>query len=109
MPENWIPFLPVHKPCSVQDIQFKRAAMPKLGVPPREVIKAKGVILNEVPPPYCLSEEEVLSAGSIVKRSWQSTRWFDGRSFVWIGRYRQTGRGQGASNLRFDQIEPIKK
>ena len=109
VPENWIPFLPVHKPGSVQDIQFQRAAMPKLGVPPREVIKAKGVLLNEVPPPYYVAEEEVPSAGSIVKRSWQRTRWFDGRTFVWIGRYRQTGRGQGASNLRFDQIEPIKK
>ena len=109
VPENWIPFLPVHKPGSVQDIQFQRAAMPKLGVPPKEVIKAKGVILNEVPPPYYVAEEEVLSAGSIVKRSWQRTRWFDGRTFVWIGRYRQTGRGQGSSNLRFDQIEPTKK
>ena len=45
------PFFPVHMPGSVQDIRFQRGAMPKLGSPPREVIKAKGVMLNEVPPP----------------------------------------------------------
>jgi hypothetical protein len=109
VPENWIPFLPVHEPGSVQQIQFQRAAMPKLGNPPREVVKAKGVMLNEVPPPYYVSEEEVPNAGSIVRRSWQRTRWFNGRTFIWIGRYRETGRGQGSSNLRFDQIDAVKK
>ncbi len=108
VPENWIPFLPVHVPGSVQQVQFQRAAMPKLGSPPRDVIKAKGVMLNEVAPPYFVNEEEVPNAGSLVRRSWQRTRWFDGRTYVWIGRYRETGRGQGSSNLRFDQIEPTK-
>jgi hypothetical protein len=107
VPENWIPFLPVHKPGSVQDIQFQRAAMPKLGSPPRDVIKAKGVILNEVPPPYYVNEEEVPYSGTLLIRSWQRTRWFNGRTHIWIGRSRETGRGQGSSNLRFDQIEPL--
>jgi hypothetical protein len=106
VPENWIPFLPVHEPGSVQQIQFQRAAMPKLGSPPKDVIKAKGVILNEVPAPYFVNEEEVPNAGSLIKRSWQRTRWFNGRTYVWIGRSRETGRGQGSSNLRFDQIDP---
>jgi hypothetical protein len=109
VPENWIPFLPVHEPGSIQQIQFQRAAMPKLGMPPREVIKAKGVTLNEVPPPYYVNEEEVPSAGSIIRRSWQRTRWFNGQTFIWIGRYRETGRGQGSSNLRFDQIDAVKR
>ena len=107
VPENWIPFLPVHEPGSVQQIRFQRAAMPKLGVPPKDVIKAKGVMLNEVPPPYYVNEEEVSAAGTLIRRSWQRTRWYGGRTFLWIGRYRETGRGQGSSNLRFDQIEPL--
>jgi hypothetical protein len=107
VPENWIPFLPVHEPGSVQQIRFQRAAMPKLGVPPKEVIKAKGVLLNEVPPPYYVDEEEVPSAGTLVRRAYQRTRWYGGRTYVWIGRYRETGRGLGSSNLRFDQIEPV--
>src|SRR5262245_43451674 len=90
VPENWIPFLPVHKPGSVQDIQFVRASMPKLGSPPRDVIKAKGVLLTEVPPPYFIHEEEVSYAGAIVQRSYRRVRWYDGKTLLWIGRYRQT-------------------
>ena len=107
VPENWIPFLPVHKPGSVQDIMFRRAAMRKVGT--EEVAKPKGIMLKEVRSPYYVNEEEVPSAGSLIRRSWQRTRWYDGRTFLWIGRQRETGRGQGSSNLRFDQIEPVKK
>lgn len=108
VPENWIPFLPVRKPGSDQDIRLQRAAMPKLGIPPTEVIKAKGVLLNEIPAPYYVNEEEVPYSGTLITRSYQRTRWYDGRTYVWLGRYRQTGRGEGSSNLRFDQIEPVK-
>ncbi len=107
VPENWIPFLPVHEPGSVQDIRFQRAKMPKLGVPPRDVVNAKGVLLTEQPSPYYIDEAEIPYAGTIVRRSYQRARWYGGHTFVWIGRYRETGRGQGSSNLRFDQIEPI--
>lgn len=99
--------MPVHEPGSVQDIRFQRAAMPKLGVPPRDVVKAKGVLLTEAPTPYYIQEEEIPYAGTIVRRSYQRTRWYGGRTFLWIGRYRETGRGQGSSNLRFDQVEPV--
>jgi len=108
VPENWIPFLPVHRSGSVQDIHFQRAAMPKLGTPPQDVVKAKGVLLTEVPAPYFINEEEIPYAGTIVRRSYQRARWYDGRTYLWIGRYRQTGRGEGSSNLRFDQIESTK-
>jgi hypothetical protein len=43
VPENWIPFFRLMSPGSVQQIRFQRAAMPKLGSPSRDVIKAKGV------------------------------------------------------------------
>ncbi len=108
VPENWIPFMPVQKTNSVQDIYFQRARMPRLGSPPLDTIKAKGVILNEVPAPYYINEEEIPYSGTIVKRAYQRVRWYDGKTFLWMGRYRETGRGQGGSNLRFDQIDPIK-
>jgi len=108
VPENWIPFLPVHKPGSVQDIQFQRASMPKLGSPPKDVVKAKGVFLTEQPSPYFIHEEEIPYSGTILRRSWQRARWFDGTTYLWIGRYRETGRGEGNSKLRFDAIEPVK-
>jgi hypothetical protein len=107
VPENWIPFLPVQRPEGGQDIVFQRAAMPQLGVPPRDVVRAKGVLLNEPQLPWFINEEEVPYAGTIVTRSYQRVRWYDGRTYVWIGRRRETGRGVGDSTLRFDQIEPV--
>jgi hypothetical protein len=108
VPENWIPFLPVHKPGSDQEIYLQRATMPKLGMPPVDVIKAKGVMLNEVPTPYFVNEEEVPYAGTIISRTFQRARLYEGQTYIWLGRYRETGRGEGSSNLRFDQIEPVK-
>lgn len=107
VPENWIPFVPVQRPGSSQDITYQRAAMPEMGVPPRDVIRAKGIILNEPELPWYVNEEEIPFAGTSVKRSYQRVRWYDGRTYVWIGRQRKTGRGVGSSNLRFDQIMPI--
>jgi hypothetical protein len=106
VPENWIPFLPVQRPGSAQDIAFQRAAMPQMGVPPRDVIRAKGVLLNEPALPWFINEEEIPASGTSVTRSYQRARWYDGRTCVWIGRRRETGRGTGSSNLRFDQILP---
>jgi hypothetical protein len=57
---------------------------------------------------YYVNEEEIPSAGSIVT-SWRRIRWFDGRTFLWIGCRRDTGRGQGSSNLCFDQTQPVKE
>jgi hypothetical protein len=107
VPENWIPFIPVHKPGSNQETYLQRAAMPKLGDPPEDIIKAKGVLLNEVQPHYYINEEEIQSSGTIVTRTYQRTRWYNGKTYVWIGRYRETGRGSGNSDLRFDQIESL--
>jgi hypothetical protein len=109
VPENWIPFLPVHLPSSDQDIRFQRAAMPKLGMPPQEVVKPRGVLLNEFPTPFFITEEEVPFSGVAVRRRFRRVRWYDGRTYLWLGRVRETGRGAGASGLRFDQIEDIPK
>jgi hypothetical protein len=53
-----------------------------------------------------VNEEEIPYSGTIVTRSYQRVRWYDGRTYVWIGRRRETGRGVNGSSLRFDQIEP---
>ncbi|HEX8905463.1 MAG TPA: hypothetical protein VF771_11500 [Longimicrobiaceae bacterium] len=106
VPENWIPFIPVQRPGSVQDIAFQRAAMPRLDGAPGTLVRPKGVLLNEPALPWFVNEEEIPFAGTIVTRAYQRTRWYDGRTWLWIGRRRETGRGLGSSGLRFDQIEP---
>jgi hypothetical protein len=41
-------------------------------------------------------------------KSFQRTRWRDGRACVWLGVRKQTGRGEGSSGLAFDRIENVK-
>lgn len=72
---------------------------------PNATVGAKGVLLNEPPLPWFLSEEEVTSASTVVIRSYQRTRWYGGRTYLWVGRRRETGRGLGSSGLQFDQVK----
>jgi len=100
VPDNWIPFIPVHMAGSDTEIQFQRATMPGAK-------GALGQILTENPPPYYISEEEIPRGGVIVSRSFKRARWFDGRTYLWLGRTKVTGKGEGWSNLKFDQIVDI--
>ena len=49
-----------------------------------------------------IEEEEVLRIGASIKRKFQYARSSDGKSWLWIGRSKVAGRGEAASNLRFD-------
>jgi hypothetical protein len=98
VPRNWIPFIPRQIRNNSPEIQFQRAQFP--GAP-----GALGVILKEKEPPYFIDEEILGSSGLLVSRSFQSTRFINGSSWLWIGRRKQAGKGQGWSNLKFDQIK----
>ena len=97
VPTNWIPFIPVHAEGSVSEIRLQRARMVG-GEPPR------GWLLREPRSPYFVEEEEVPRTGVYVERSWQRARWLQGRTFIWVGRRKTAGRGEGWSQLVFDQI-----
>ena len=115
VPENWVPFIATRKPGSQRLIRLQRASMPRLTdaipdsrVEPRGNVLRVGLDGVEVRQPYFVHEEEVPRAGAIVTRGFQRTRWFDGKVFTWIGRRKETGRGQGASGLEFDRVTPVK-
>jgi hypothetical protein len=102
VPQNWTPFLPVHLPGSVQDIRFQRGAMPPQA---GGASSPRGVLLTELPAPYYIAEEDIPVSGVILTRRARRTRWYDGRTYLWIGRARETGRGAASSGLSFDQID----
>lgn len=111
VPENWIPFIPVKVPLSDREIQLQRSRMLRViedvaatpSILPRTELLQVGIKESK---PYFIHEEEVPRAGVIVSRTWQRARWYNGKVYTWIGRRKQTGRGEGVSNLRFDQIIP---
>lgn len=112
VPENWIPFIPVHVEGSNRETQLQRAALPRIlegdptppvKVQPRTVLLRQGLDHHPAQT-YFVAEEEVPRAGTRVFQSYQRTRWTDGRVVTWLRVRRQTGRGQGSSGLRFDYL-----
>ncbi|MGH2451359.1 MAG: hypothetical protein ACRDGE_08840 [Candidatus Limnocylindria bacterium] len=115
VPENWIPFVPVHVEGSNREIQLQRAALPRIvegdreelvKVQPRTRLLREG--LDRTPAElYFVHEEEVPRAGSALTQLFQRTRWTDGRVYVWLRVRRQTGRSEGTSGLRFDELTEV--
>lgn len=112
VPENRIPFIPVHVPDDNREIQLQRAALPRL-IPgdPNPPVKIRPRTASLGPgraegAAYFVHEEEVPRAGVRVAQSFQRTRWHRGRVVTWLGAQKHTGRGEGSNNLRFDYLAP---
>jgi len=115
VPENWIPFIPVHIPGDNRQIQLQRAAMPRVlegdpdppvKVRPQTILLREGLDLAK-PLPYFVHEEEVPRAGARLIQSFQRTRWTDGQVYTWLRVRKQVGRGEGSSGLAFDEIVDV--
>jgi hypothetical protein len=114
--ESRVPFVARHRPGSLRLIRLQRASMPRLAddlrgtrVEPRGRVLRSGLDAIDVRQRYFLHEEEVPRAGAIVTRSFQRARWFDGKVYTWLGRRKETGRGQGASGLEFDRVASVER
>jgi len=114
VPENWIPFIPVHVPGDSREIQLQRGAMPRVlhgavttshdavvKVRPRTTLLSPGLDAGQ---PYFVHEEEVPRAGTRLSVAFNRARWQDGRVVVWLGVRRATGRGEASSGLDTDRI-----
>ncbi len=115
LPENWIPFIPIHKPGQNRSVVLQRGSMPRMfretvmPVRPRNQLLRPGLRANNTQAePYYIFEEEVPRAGVEIKSAFQRTRWYNGKLFTWYGRQKKTGRGEGSSGLRFDILTDIK-
>lgn len=115
VPDNWIPFIPVHTENTNRSIRLQRAAMPRLfkqsysHVRPRTRLLREGLNGQNVQQsPYYINEEEVPRAGIQLSSTYQRTRWYDGKIINWYGITKKTGRGEGSSGLQYDKIEAVK-
>ncbi len=117
VPDNWIPFVPVHIENDFREVQLRRAAMPRIIEDtefPIEKIRPRNQILRpgldpEPATTYEVHEEEVPRAGAYVSQSFQRSRWYDGQVVTWLGVRKATGRGERSSGLGFDKIRPVRR
>lgn len=109
VPDNYIPLVPVT--ASDGSLQLRRGKMARAinGAGPGQdlAIPARGKILEPSVSPYLINDRSVLAAGAQVSRYVRRTRWLDGKTFVWIARKSQPGKGPGWSGLQFDLIQPM--
>ncbi|SCF19715.1 hypothetical protein GA0074695_4246 [Micromonospora viridifaciens] len=111
VPENWIPFVPVHTGQDDHSIRLQRAWMPRPApagsrVRPVTSILRSGIAADDTQTsPYFINEEEIPRAGVQVRAAMRRARWTDGSIVVWHARHTVSGRGPGDSGLRFDVLE----
>jgi hypothetical protein len=116
VPENWIPFVPVHDSGSNREMRLQRAAMLRFlkgkdnpaRVQRRTNLLREGLESKPKRQPYFIHEEEVRRAGIQVTRAFQRSRRYGGKVFTWLGVRETTGHGEGSSGLGFDRIEDVK-
>ena len=115
VPENWIPFLPVHRPGEDREIRLQRASMPRFfqqtvrPVRPLTRLLRPGLLPdNSQAEPHFIHEEEVPRAGVRVDGCLRRARWYNGTTFVWYAHSKRSGRGEGSSGLKFDALEELK-
>jgi hypothetical protein len=95
VPDYWIPFLPV--PIDTGPVRMRRGRMPTAGSGPMgRMLAYTGltIFLEELP-----------REGVHLERRYRAARGTDGSTYLWIGRRRSTGSGEGRSGLRFDYLE----
>ncbi len=112
VPENWIPFIPVHIPGNNREIQLQRAAMPRIlvgdpdpaqKVQPLTSLLRQGLDLTPARISF-LHEEEVPRAGARLTQYYTRSRWSQGQVYTWLRVQKQTGRGEASSGLAFDRL-----
>jgi hypothetical protein len=98
IPDHWVPLLPVRVTENAAPIGLHRAAAWQgLILQPR---------LNEQTHlPVPIRDEEVPREGARVTRAFQYARWTKGETYLWVGRRKGVGRGEGSSGVRFDVLE----
>jgi hypothetical protein len=99
VPDYWVPFLPVETGDG-GPLELRRGRLPG----PAGTTAAEGRFLTGPGVPT-IALEEVPREGVHLVRRFRCARGPDGSVHLWVGRARNTGRGEGRSGLRFDYIE----
>jgi hypothetical protein len=105
VPEHWLPLVPQRLQPNDPSMTLRLGALSRvLADGTVAAIRPRGRLLAPTTPDaeVVLREEEVPREGARVTRAYQLARWIDGTTFLWLGRRKAVGRGEGSSGLRFD-------
>ena len=126
VPLNWIPFVPqkykfdeeniepqkygVDTENFEREIRFRRATMPiyinngyQRIRPFTSLLAVKKDKEGKIVPHY-VNEEEILAVGTKISLNHQRTRWFNGKTFNWLGAKKEISQTMGNSGLQQDEL-----
>ena len=113
VPLNWIPFVPQKYEVGTEnferEIRFRRATMPIYinngyqRIRPFTSLLAVKKEGQKIVPHY-VNEEEILAVGTKISLNHQRTRWFDGKTFNWLGAKKEISQTMGNSGLQQDEL-----
>lgn len=101
-PPYWFPLLPQRAQPADPSMTFQLGLLPRDGAATGP--RPRGRLLAPLAgsPRVSVREDEVPREGARVTRAYQLARWIDGSTFLWLGRRKGVGHGEGSSGLRFD-------
>lgn len=102
VPDHWFPYLPTTEG---ETHRFKLGLLldrDALSGTLDDVPRPRGRVLD---PEALVYDEELPRGGLRVTRSYESTAWLDGSTYVWSSREVRPGVGEVSSGLRFDFLE----
>lgn len=110
VPDNWIPYVPVHVPVQPDESRLKDAdefsiRLRQAGMMSKDNDHEPMTSILNPGDLEWINEESVPRAGVEVQLTKQRVRWIDGKTYVWLGRKVVTGKGEESSGLRFDYLE----
>ena len=108
-PPHWFPLIPQRAQPTDPSMTFRLGALPRVTPgTPTTPLRPRGRLLAAMvkDPKLTLREDEIPREGTRATRAYQLARWFDGSTYLWLGRRKTIGRGEGSSGLRFDTTEP---
>ena len=104
LPHNWYPLAPEARAGAVA---LRLRPLKRFGPDSEyEDRPTAGVLKAPQGADLVIEEREIPRSGVVVTRNFQAARDSSGRRHVWLGRRKQVGRGEGASNLRYDELDP---
>jgi hypothetical protein len=116
VPDYWFPLVPVPArgaPRGSEAAELERRSILRFRADgSSDLAQPNGLLLRanlSVAPEddvFRIAEEEVPRSGIVVRRIPQLARTADGRTVLWVGRDKRTGRGEGSSAMRFDIAHP---
>jgi hypothetical protein len=103
VPDYWYPMVPEREGGNPEGALLLRRGLVR-DTSGQLQTRPQGDILNRGKA-FVVDEETIPRAGAEIRRQQQFARWIDGSNHHWLSRHKKIGKGEGSSDLNYDQLK----